>query len=247
MAQLVYSEQQNAPSSTSLSFGAVAAPGHIVVISSTQASNPTQAITQTAATWLTYKGTPIAPNLYTFVGYNITSEFNTATISGLTTSGSLIFAIFSGLRWQSNPVRGTPTTSAAFGATNTITYGANVTTTNGDMFLGIEWGYNTGTMTYNQTQNTGTFTTIQNTTNARQVGMSYLYTATGQTTNYGAISSTGTLAIQQITLIGADPYTGSGAMGGQFSTLTTPSSNTSISTNIIIGPPNNLSSGGVGS
>ena len=247
MATLVYSELQNAPSSTFLSFGAFAAPGHVVVISSTQASNPTQAITQSAATWGTYKGTPTSPNLYTFVGYNITSEFSSVTISNLTTSGSLIYAIFSGIVWQSNPVRGTPTTSSTFGAINTTTYGAAVTTSNLDTLIGIEWGFNTGAMTYNQTQYSGSYTTIRNTTNGRQLGMSYLYTATGQTTNFGAASTTGTLAIQQITLIGTDAYSGSVAMGGQVSTLATPTSNNSLPSSAVIVSPNNyLSTLGVG-
>lgn len=245
MPGLVYSEQQNAPSSTSLYFGYTAKPGQVVVISSTQAGNPTQTITQTAATWASYKGTPTSPNLYTFVGYNITSEFSSATITGLTTNGSLIYAVFSGVKWQSNPVRGTPTTSAAFGATNTATYGANVTTSNLDLFIGIEWGYTTGTVTYNLTQNSGTFTGVRKTTNARQVGMSYLYTKTGQTTNYGAQNSTGGIAIQQITLIGTDAYTGAVTATGNISTVST-SLSLSLPMSVVIGPPSGLSSGGVG-
>ena len=251
MATLDWSEQQNGSVLTNpIYFSGLntATPGHVVVISVTQASNPTLSITQSAATWTTYKGTPTSPNLYTFVGYNITSEFSSVTINGITTSGSLIIAAFTGLKWQSNPVRGTPTTSAAFGTANTITYGANVATSNLDTFLGIEWGYNTGTMRYNSTNNSGTFTTIQNSTNARQVGMSYLNTPTGQTANYGAKSTTGTLAIQQITLIGTDAYTGSVAMGGQVSTLATPTSNNTLSANALLIPAsaNSLASTGVG-
>jgi len=158
---LVYSEQQNGSSLTNpIYFSSTAAPGHVVVISVTCASNPNLSITQSAATWGTYKGTPTSPVLATFVGYNITSEFNSVTINNISTNGSLIFAIFSGLKYQSNPVRGTPTSSAAFGTANTITYGANVTTSNLDTFLGIEWGFNTGTMSYNYTNNSGTFTTV---------------------------------------------------------------------------------------
>ena len=78
--------------------------------------------------------------------------------------------------------------------------------------------------------------------------MSYLNTPTGQTANYGAKSTTGTLAIQQITLIGTDAYTGSVAMGGQVSTLATPTSNNTLSANALLIPAsaNSLASTGVG-
>jgi hypothetical protein len=81
--------------------------------------------------------------------------------------------------------------------------------------------------------------------------MSYLNTPTGQTANYGAKSTTGTLAIQQITLIGAAVYpgsVGSVAMGGQVSTLATPTSNNTLSANALLVPTNanSLAATGVG-
>jgi len=78
--------------------------------------------------------------------------------------------------------------------------------------------------------------------------MSYLNTPSGQTANYGAKSTTGTLAIQQITLVGTNAYSGSVAIGGQVSTLATPTSNNTLSANALLVPTNanSLAATGVG-
>jgi hypothetical protein len=252
--KIEYSTQQNGSDLTNpIILPGTAAPGHVVVISVTLAANPSLTITQGAAQWSTYRGTPNTPNLTTFVGWKITSEFSSVTIGGITTSGSLIIAIFSGLKWDSLPVRSS-NSSAAFSSTANTRYdGTNITSSNLDTVLGIEWGY-TGTTPAVITKYSNTFaafTDIQKTTNSRQVGMFYLNTPTGQTGNFGASNLYSTLAIQQIVLIGAAAYTGSVgsvAMGGQVSTLATPTSNNTLSANALLVPTsaNSLTSTGVG-
>ena len=256
MATLDWSEQYNGGSLTNtIYFTNTATPGQVIVISVALAANPSLTITQSAATyWTTYKGTPNTPNLTTFVGWNITSEFSSVTIGGITTSGSLIIAAFSGLRYfgPSSPVRSF-NSSAAFSSTQNTRYdGTNITSSNLDTVLGIEWGFTSTTpAVITKYSNTfAAFTDIQKTTNSRQVGMFYLNTPTGQTGNFGASNSYSTLAIQQIVLIGAALYTGSGsvAMGGQVSTLATPTSNNTLSANALLIPTsaNSLASTGVG-
>ena len=252
MATLDWSEQQNGSQLTNpIYFSNTATPGQVIVISVALAANPSLTITQSAATWAPkITGTPNTPNLTTFVGYNITSEFSSVTIGGITTSGSLIIAAFSGLRWNSNPVR-SYNSSAAFSLTANTRYdGTNITSSNLDTVLGIEWGFTSTTpAVITKYSNTfAAFTDIQKTTNSRQVGMFYLNTPTGQTGNFGASNLYSTLAIQQIVLIGAAAYTGSVAMGGQVSTLATPTSNNTLSANALLIPTsaNSLTSTGVG-
>jgi|GEM_PF-3234683 len=260
MATLDWSEQQNGGSLTNpIYFTNTATPGQVIVISVALAANPSLTITQSAATWAPkITGTPNTPNLTTFVGYNITSEFSSVTIGGITTSGSLIIAAFSGLKWDSNPVVGalnpvvrSANSSAAFSSTANTRYdGPNITSSNLDTVLGIEWGF-TSTTPAQITKYSNTFaafTDIQKTTNSRQVGMFYLNTPTGQTGNFGASNLYSTLAIQQIVLIGANAYTGSVAMGGRVSTLATPTSNNTLSANALLIPTsaNSLTSTGVG-
>ncbi|NBW28906.1 hypothetical protein EBR37_00795 [bacterium] len=252
MATLDWSEQQNGGSLTNpIYFTNTATPGQVIVISVALAANPSLTITQSAATWAPkITGTPNTPNLTTFVGYNITSEFSSVTIGNITTSGSLIIAAFSGLKWNSNPVRSS-NSSAAFSLTANTRYdGPNITSSNLDTVLGIEWGFTSTTpAAISKYSNTfAAFTDIQKTTNSRQVGMFYLNTPTGQTGNFGASNLYSTLAIQQIVLIGAAAYTGSVAMGGRVSTLATPTSNNTLSANALLIPTsaNSLTSTGVG-
>ena len=254
MATLDWSEQQNGSALTNpIYFSNTATPGQVIVISVALAANPSLTIpTGGAATWTKIPGTPNTPNLTTFVGFNITSEFSSVTINSITTSGSLIIAAFSGLRYYgpTSPVRSSNSSATFSSNANTRYDGTNITSSNLDTVLGIEWGFTSTTpAVITKYSNTfAAFTDIQKTTNSRQVGMFYLNTPTGQTGNFGASNLYSTLAIQQIVLIGAAAYTGSVAMGGQVSTLATPTSNNTLSANALLIPTsaNSLTSTGVG-
>jgi hypothetical protein len=259
MAKLVYSEQQNAMTSP-ITFGYTAQKGQIVVICSSQASNPTLTLqTPSSGAYINgatgttnntlYKGTLTSPNGFTWVVSNITVPFNSVTITNLTTSGSLIYAVFSGVEYGATPIRTFYNTAGALTGNGVTANGTAVSgSVAGDLVIGVTYGFNSGTTTVsgNTGGGSGSWKTVQKTTNSRWCGMGYYFNNTTVNGAYWSASSTTSgSAVMELLIKGSSTTNTSVTFGGTFSTLATTNS-ISLQLNATVGEPNSLSSGGVG-